>query len=384
MKIAYVTIQDLNNINLRSGVHVYMLSALRDAGLEVSTISNLRWPLFVKTYASIIKVVSQVFLNKNYLRDRNSLMLRSFGRQVASKLSYMEPDVVFSEGTLPLPYLSTNIPVVFWGDATFAAMREYYAKFSNLSGWAIRMNHFMERQALAKSSLAIYSSHWAANSAVQDYRAPPEKVKVVPFGANVEHKLNEDDIFGIVRKRSSQKCSLLFAGKDWHRKGGDIAVDVTRRLRARGIEAYLHVLGCEPENTEEDFIHGYGFVSKADQRGHELFTKLFKEAHFLLLPTKADCVPRVFAEASSYGLPSITTNVGGIESAVNEGINGYLVNPSSEPDVSGSFCDIIEDLWLDKESYVELCVSSFREYKNRLSWDAAGKRVASLLKHYLA
>lgn len=45
--------------------------------------------------------------------------------------------------------------------------------------------------------------------------------------------------------------------------------------------------------------------------------------NFLLLPTIAECAGIVFAEASGYGIPSITYDTGGVGTYVIDGINGF-------------------------------------------------------------
>ena len=84
----------------------------------------------------------------------------------------------------------------------------------------------------------------------------------------------------------------------------------------------------------------------------------------------------MFAEASPFGLPSLGTNIGGIPTVVREGENGFLFD--LEADVS-SYCDRIEALMGDFDSYRALALSSFREYKRDLNWDAAGARVRELI-----
>lgn len=100
-------------------------------------------------------------------------------------ISTANVDVVFSPGTIPIAHLKTNYPIVFWADATFAGMIDFYPSFSNLCSRSIRDGNRMEQAALSKCSLAIYSSEWAAKTALDNYDVNPQKVKVVPFGANI-------------------------------------------------------------------------------------------------------------------------------------------------------------------------------------------------------
>src|SRR4029077_19841328 len=100
--------------------------------------------------------------------------------------------------------------------------------------------------ALSKCRLAIYSSEWGAKSAIENYDVDPEKVKVVPFGANIECERNFSDIDALVENKNFDICKLLFVGADWHRKGGSRALEVGRLLNARGLKTELHIAGCNP------------------------------------------------------------------------------------------------------------------------------------------
>jgi hypothetical protein len=189
--------------------------------LLTESIGNLRdrRALFFK----IKKALYSKILSRKYLRDREPRVLRDYATQVKRCLASIHYDVVFSPGTIPIAYLQTDKPIVFWTDATFAGMIDFYPEFTNLCAETIRDGNRMEQLGLSKCRLAIYSSEWAANSAIQNYDVDPTKVKVVPFGANVNCNRNLEDINSIVKTKSFDICKLLFVGVDWYRKGGDVA-----------------------------------------------------------------------------------------------------------------------------------------------------------------
>ena len=93
--------------------------------------------------------------------------------------------------------------------------------------------------------MAIFASDWAASIAKDYHHIDPGKVKVVPFGANVEHNNNIQDV-SYIEDRSKNVCKLLFIGVDWKRKGGDIAFKTAEGLNKKGLKTELTVVGCEP------------------------------------------------------------------------------------------------------------------------------------------
>ena len=127
------------------------------------------------------------------MRDREPLTLKSYAKQVESRLVRIKPDMVFSPGTKPIAYLRTDKPIIFWADATFDGMIDFYPEFTNLCDETLRDGQRMEQAALSNCRLAIYSSEWAAKTAIDNYDVDSRKVKVVPYGANLTHFLSADE-----------------------------------------------------------------------------------------------------------------------------------------------------------------------------------------------
>jgi glycosyltransferase involved in cell wall biosynthesis len=379
MKIAYVTTYDSTNIHAWSGSGNYILRALQSCGLPTESIGNLRdkKALFLK----IKKALYAKILSRKYLRDREPTLLIDYAAQVERYLASIHYDIVFSPGTIPIAYLHTEKPIVFWTDATFAGMVDFYPEFSNLCAETIKDGNNMEQLALSKCRLAIYTSEWAANTAIQNYDVDPTKVKVVPFGANVNCNRNLQDIDSIVRTKKFDTCKLLFVGVDWYRKGGDIALIVADLLNQRGIRTELHIVGCNPPIELPSFVKLHGFISKNTEEGRRSLDNLMTESHFLILPSKAECCAVVLAEASSFGLPSLATKVGGIPTAIQDGKNGQTFPLNESPE---KYCDYIYRYMSSKQEYNELALSSFREYSEKLNWLSAGRKVYDLMQEFCA
>jgi len=379
MKLAYVTTYDASDVHAWSGLGIYIRRALTEVGFETESIGNLHEKVISKWLTRLKKAYYAKLLSKTYLRDREPAMLKHYSSQVEELLTSVHYDIVFSPSTVPLAYLQTEKPIVFWTDATFAGLIDFYPAFTSLCAETVRNGHMMEQSALSKCKLAIYSSEWAANSAIQNYDVDPTKVKVVPFGANINCDRNLDDIGSIVENKSFDVCKLLFLGVDWLRKGGDTALQVAGLLNQRGFSTELHVAGCTPPFDTPSFVKHHGFISKKTEEGVGYLNKLMSESHFLILPSKAECAAVVFAEASSFGLPSLATNVGGIPTVIRDGKNGYTFPLDESP---GKYCDCIERFMLSKQDYMELALSSFREYSERLNWSSAGRGVSGLIKEF--
>jgi glycosyltransferase involved in cell wall biosynthesis len=379
MKLAYVTIYDAADVHARSGSGTYILKVLQDLGMPAERIGCLSEGNLWALLSRLKRIYYARLRSRRYLANREPAILKRYAAQVEKRLASSDADVVFSPGTIPVAYLNTDKPIVFWTDATFAGMIDFYPGFSNLCRETIRDGNRMEQLALSSCRLAIYTSEWAAETAVRNYDVDPEKVKVVPFGANIDCHRNVGEVHGILDNKGFDTCKLLFLGVEWQRKGGDTAIAVAELLNRRGLRTELHVVGCAVPSGSPSFVVSHGFISKKTEDGRKRLDQLFTEAHFLILPTRADCVPVVFAEASSFGLPSLTTDVGGIPTAVRNGVNGWTFGVDEPPE---AYCDHIERLMSSQDAYREFGLSCFRDYSERLNWHSAGSRVLDLLSEF--
>jgi len=356
-----------------------MARSLEDKFGKVEYIGSLKESLSIFFKAKQF-VYNKIFREK-YLRHREPHIIKSYAKQIEKKLNHMNVDIIFSPGSIPISQLECNQPIAFWTDATFAGMINFYSEFSNLCEETIKNGNLQEQNALSKCKLALYSSDWAAKTAIDNYQIDSAKVKVVPFGANIESNRKFEDIKSIINSRPKDKCKLLFLGVQWHRKGGNIALEIAKELNSQGLETELNIAGCEPDILGKlpVFVKSHGFISKSNPYGLAKINKILSESHFLVLPSRSECFGIVFCEASSFGVPSIATNIGGIPTAIRNDINGKTFSISASVI---DYCNYISNLFLNYSEYQRLALSSFNEYETRLNWDVAGRTVRRLLHEF--
>ena len=174
-------------------------------------------------------------------------------------------------------------------------------------------------------------------------------------------------------------CSLLFIGVDWLRKGGDLAVAVTKQLNERGLNATLTIVGCEPmlSGPLPTYVHYAGFLSKTRKEDVSKIENFLATSHFLIVPSVAESFGAVFCEASSFGTPSISRRVGGIPTAVRDGINGQLFSQDAD---ASDYCDYIINHFNNHDTYRALAMSSFEEYNSRLNWDHTARKLIEIFR----
>lgn len=381
MELSYVTTYNARTLSGRdewAGTGYSIAQSLKAQSISIDYIGPLQDSIILKSTRKLKRHYCEWFHHKGYQKDPDPWTLKHYSRQISRKLTNSQSDLVFGATSNLIAYLECKQPTIFWADATFANIQNFYPLYSNLHEGVIKEWHQMETLALQKCKLAIYSSNWAANSAINDYGADPSKVKVVPFGANTESSLTFETAKEAIDSRPSDRCKLLFLGVDWIRKGGNVAYQVAKKLNQSGLPTELTIVGSKPliEEPLPDFVKALGFISKSTSEGKAQIQELILESHFLILPTLADCTPIVICEANSLGVPCLSTSVGGVPTIIRNDINGRLFDKDAN---ISEYCDYITNIFADYSNYRSLALSAFYEYESRLNWKAAGQKVKELL-----
>jgi glycosyltransferase involved in cell wall biosynthesis len=378
MRIAYVTIADPADRYAWSGMNHTVARWLAKEGADILPIGPLKSvrSLFSKARAAMSRLPGSP---SRYLWSLDPGLLQAYARQVEKRLRDLRADMVFSPGTQAIAYLRTDLPVAFWTDAPFVAMRGYYPWYQGVCATSLRDGAACDDHALRLCRLACYSSHWAACSAVEGYSADPKKVHVLPFGANLEQEIDPDTLPAMVVRRLEKPWRFLFVGVEWTRKGGDLALAVVRALNERGCPSELIVAGCKPPKRVGPlpaYVRLEGFISQHTPEGRRRLEDLFSSSLFYLMPSTAEAYGIVFCEASAHGVPSLSTTTGGIPTIVENGYNGQLFALDATAD---AYVDFIL-AHTDPAIYLSLALSSLQAYRERLSWSINLPRLKALLE----
>lgn len=378
MRIAFIDPFPENETNSWVQTAVHIQRSLRALGSEVHTIDSVKLRPRLKDRFT---QVAYRLVGKRFIYEREPDLLQELSDQLSIEIDKVAPDLILSPSSLAVSYLRTSYPVIVWTDSTFGGLVNVYDYFSNLCKRSLHNGHLAERKAMLNADLSVYSSTWASEFAADFYRIDLAKIRTVPLGANLADVPSMESINEQISERIRRKLAIVFVGFDWERKGGNNVLRVHHILNARGVPCTLHIIGCDPaeaKGVENVVVHGR--LDKKNRSQRMVFDKLMKESHFLVLPSKADCTAIVLSEAAAYGLPVLTTDVGGHRSVINDGENGFLFD---EDDTAAGMAARIETLHSDPDRYKELCLSSRRAYDERLSWDASCRLLMSLINDIL-
>lgn len=385
LRVACVTTYAATGSSTSPSWAYYMAGAVAGQNADVEFLGPMVLPPALVGWNRLKQRAYSRLFHQYYTPERSTPLLRRFARQLDRRLAVSDHQVVFSPispGSQPVAYLDCRQPIVIWTDTTLAAAIDFYPELKKLCYPSVRDGLRNERAALSRADVIVYSSEWAAESAIQRYGLPRDKVKVASFGPclDIEHAVG--DVEAAINARSTAVCRLLFIANQWKRKGGDLAVDVTLRLRTEGIQAELYCVGREPPDEVRalDCVRVVGRLSKSDPRQRAQLMGLLAESNYLILPSTADCTPFVFSEACAFGVPCLTTNVGGIPSVIRDDINGKMFPLGASAE---DYCRYISENFQQPERYGRLARSAFGQYRARLNWDVAGRAVCGFMREAL-
>lgn len=371
--IAIASTGDVNDPKTWSGTPFYMARALEARMARVSYISAVQTGL-VTQLGRAVRLQARLTGWKT-MPAASWFAARKNAKVIEQALQGSDVDALFAPaGSSLLAALETDVPLVYSSDATVRLMVDYYGKFTDLTATALREAEAVEAAAIARAQILSYPTEWAARSAVEDYGADPARIRIMPYGANLD---TLPDRAAALAPRRDGPLRLIFVGVDWVRKGGAIAVEALSELTAAGIPAEMTIVGCvPPKDVPADNLTVHPFLSKNKPEELALLSALYLDADLLVVPTRAECYGVVWCEAAAHGVPSIATATGGVPDVVRAGVTGHTLPPEA---TGAAYAERIAALWSEPGALERLKTSARNDYEARLNWQVWSDDFAAAL-----
>jgi glycosyltransferase involved in cell wall biosynthesis len=362
-KVAYITTSDPNDKHSWSGTNHYIWKSLQSKFAQIDVLGPAE-PKFTVFICKIIHAFS-LMVGKRFDYRHSTMYAKACARLFEKKLEGKNYDLIISPaGVAYIGYLKTKTPKVLVLDRTIAGTINYHNIFKKLWKFSEEQSINTDKVAMHNCELIVFSSQWAADIAIKEYKLPKDKTVVLPFGANMDVLPTAEHVF---KNKRYEGCNLLLLGVYWENKGADIAVNALNELVRMGIDAKLTICGCTPpEGFKNDRVTLIPFMNKNTEEGRKKLDELFLSHTFFILPTRFDCTPIVYCEASAYALPVLSSDTGGVAGHITEGKNGFLIDYN---DKGKGYAQKIADILNEKGRYELLCKTTREEYDKRLNWD---------------
>jgi len=269
-------------------------------------------------------------------------------------------------------YGITATPFFPYLDLTFSLLDRYWDQYSE-SQWidrgTIRRRADRQRRVLEQAAGTLTISQWLADEAVAMGDVDPGRVRVVGEGVNVA----PDPGWRPPEREASDRYRLLFVGREFHRKGGDVVLDALRTLRAEHDgRATLTVIGPEKWPLRTGPPPGVTFLGRLsfDQVRHQ-----FASHDLFVMPSRFDPSPHVLTEALAHGMPCVTRRAFALSEPVRAGENGALVDDLDAPVVAAAVQGVLVD-----DTIYETCRREMGDVLYENSWSRTAEKVLDAVR----
>jgi len=138
------------------------------------------------------------------------------------------------------------------------------------------------------------------------------------------------------RSVQREKINFLFIGRDFARKGGPLVVEAFERLKQQKDSVSLTVVTGDADQVKR--AEGINVLPFMDRT--KLYKDVYPTADVFVMPTEAEGWGFTNAEAMSFALPVITTNIGAIPEIVEHGVAGFLIKPGDADALVGAMTQL--------------------------------------------
>jgi glycosyltransferase involved in cell wall biosynthesis len=217
----------------------------------------------------------------------------------------------------------------------------------------------LERSIYESATVVFTRSTDVAADLVRYYSISPDKIECVYAGSNVDVKsAGEPNNAGYSNKR------IVFVGVDWLRKGGAELQEAFRTVLQSHPDAHLTIAGSDtPVDIPNCTVLGQVNASE--------LSRYYTEASVFCLPTKREPFGIAFVEAMMHRLPIVGTRVGAVPDMVEDGVNGFLVEPGESDGLARALCTLLDSPALCQQ----FGRRSYEKAVDRYTWAGTGQRI---------
>lgn len=222
-----------------------------------------------------------------------------------------------------------------------------------------------EAGVYARATAIFTLSERTRRSFLDDFGIQPDRVVTMHAGPNFE------SLPGDVRAGNPGAPTILFIGREFRRKGGDVLLDAFRRVRAELPDAQLLVVGPQQPVAEGEGITFLGFLNKDTPEGWAALQAAYRRADVFCLPTRFEPFGIVFVEAMHFGLPCIGTRVNAVSEIIVDGETGFVVPPDDAAALAERLLTVLRD-----RGRAQRMGSAGKERAQRLfTWSAVAEKI---------
>ncbi len=228
----------------------------------------------------------------------------------------------------------------------------------------------LEKQAFEHAAFTFTRSELVRASVIQDYGIPENRVAAVGGGVNLP------DIPPLPERRGRNSLNILFIGKDFYRKGGDLVLEAFQQIKQEFPHTSLTMVTTYPAHnkTLPDKVQ---IITPSWDR--DLIRRLYEKADIFLLPSRLETWGDVLLEAMAYGLPCVGVKGQAMEEIITHKQTGWL----AEPQNPGSLVEGLTYFLRDDDKRVSAGILAHQAVEERYTWKAVVERIFNISHLYM-
>ena len=222
------------------------------------------------------------------------------------------------------------------------------------------------------------NSSFETDQLVSHYGADPSRIEIVPPG--VDHSIFNPACKNEARRllNLSEQKTLLFVGRIQPLKGVDLAISTLAELEDKDARLILIGSSSGMEGPSEQrritkMVKELGLTNRVlfvEPQPHEKLVNWYRAADVLLMPSRSESFGLVALEAAACGLPVVASEVGGLQTIVENGLSGYLINDRDPWSYAAHVSKIIDDSGKAEEMSEEAV-----ERSKSFTWSVTAARI---------
>jgi glycosyltransferase involved in cell wall biosynthesis len=224
------------------------------------------------------------------------------------------------------------------------------------------------QRGIYEDAAAVFAmSNWFARSLTELSGVPAERVRTIHPGCNAPLAHVREDA-----GQTQGPLRLLFVGRDFRRKGGDLVVAALPHVRRLADpQARLTVAGPVRPPAGSAVPDGVDFIGPQDT---SQMAALYATHDVFVLPSRFEAFGISLVEALAHGLPCVARNAFAMPEIVLPGINGDLIDGEDPEALAAVIVRVVEDEGLRRRTRAS--ASATRDY---FSWDRAAAEILATL-----
>jgi glycosyltransferase involved in cell wall biosynthesis len=272
-----------------------------------------------------------------------------------------------------------------WKGEAEAIRGEPYSRLNSNEKFMVSFNWFLrifEENMLKRSNKIIAVSDFTRRELHQYYKVREDKIRVIHNGVDTKKFQPASD-----KRKAKQELgfnpddtAILSVGRLYARKGLFTLIESMPAVVRKFSRAKFIISGRGQSDEMKKLVahaQKLGVIDNIVFTGYypdRKLPRLYQAADVFAFSTFYENLPFAVLEALSTGLPVVTTNVGGIPEMIDDGRNGFLVEPFNSHELSDRILYYLEH----PSAAAEMALMARKVIEERFDWRIIVKKVLAV------